>query len=292
MVTVLLSGGLGNQMFQYAAAKALAERLGTALSADLYALKKKSKATTRHFELDVFALDIPIVSTAKGKFFVKAHPAVQKFRGIFRLFGFFSDTMAILYQPTIEILRDNTYLSGYFQNERYFKGYEPVIRRDFSFTTELSDRNKGIGEQMRTEQSVSVHIRRGDYINDQRASSNFVTCDKVYYDKAIAMMRKKVQNPVFYIFSEDLEWVKDNLSFGENIVHYIDWNRGDDSYIDMQLMSLCQHNIIANSSFSWWGAWLNSNPDKVVLAPSQWFRDEVKNNLLDDFYPEGWIKID
>lgn len=292
MVTVLLSGGLGNQMFQYAAGKALAERLNTSLNVDLYALNKKTKATSRYFELDVFGFDGAIVSTVKGKLFIKARPLIQRFRSFFRSLGFYSDTMAILYQPTIEKVRGNVYLSGYFQNEKYFEAYEAVIRRDFTFSNDLQGQNKILAEQIQSEQSVAVHIRRGDYISNQHASSNFVTCDKAYYDNAIAHIKLQVENPVFYIFAEDFEWVKENISFADSVVHYVDWNRGDDSYIDMQLMSLCKHNVIANSSFSWWGAWLNTNPDKIVLAPKRWFQDDWKNDLLDDFYPQGWTKID
>lgn len=292
MVTVLLSGGLGNQMFQYSAGKALAERLNTSLHVDLYALNKKTKATSRYFELEVFGCDSVIVSTAKGKFFIKARPLIQKFRRFFRSLGFYSDTMAILYQPTIEKVRGDVYLSGYFQNEKYFKIYESTIRKDFTFSNDLQGQNKVLAEQMQSEQSVAVHIRRGDYISNQHALSNFVTCDKAYYDNAIAYIKSQVENPVFYIFTEDFEWVKDNISFADSVVHYVDWNRGDDSYIDMQLMSLCKHNVIANSSFSWWAAWLNANLEKIVLAPAKWFQDDWKNNLLDDFYPQGWIKID
>ena len=292
MVTVLLSGGLGNQMFQYAAAKALAKWLNTSLAFDLYALNKKSQAITpRSFELDIFNIDIPIKSTLKGKFLIKALPFIQQHRKFFQKFGFFTDTYAILYQTAFEALKGNITLSGYFQNEKYFEKIADELRSDFTFKYPLNDENENIASEILANESVSIHIRRGDYVSNKASTANFVTCDISYYEKAIATIKQKVDKPVFYVFSDDIEWVKNNLEFYESSVKYIDWNKGKDSYIDMQLMSLCKHNIIANSSFSWWGAWLNNNPKKIVITPTQWFRAEEKNKLLDDFLPKSWIKI-
>lgn len=288
MVTVLLSGGLGNQMFQYAAARALAKRLNTPLAADLYPLIKKTHATIRPYELGIFKVDIPIVSTLRGKVLTKARPFVQKHRPFFRRLGFFTDTYAVLYQPAFESLKGNITLSGYFQSEKYFSGAEADIRNDFTFRHPLNGKNKEIAQQLAATESVSIHIRRGDYVQNTSAASNFVTCDASYYERAIAHICEKISNPSFYIFSDDFDWVKENLNFGNHPVSFVDWNRGGKSYIDMQLMSLCRHNITANSSFSWWGAWLNANDDKVVVCPGKWFQDEKKNAMLNDFYPQGW----
>ncbi|MDR1090487.1 MAG: alpha-1,2-fucosyltransferase [Prevotella sp.] len=291
MVTVLLSGGLGNQMFQYAAAKALAKRLGTSPAIDLYPLIKKTHATIRPYELGIFNIDAPIVSTLRGKMLTKARSFVQKHKEFFRHFGLFTDTYAILYQPAFGSLKGNVILSGYFQNEKYFKGAEAGIRDDFTFRHPLEGKNKEIAGQLASVEPVSVHIRRGDYVQNADAASNFVTCDVSYYEKAVAHICGKVNNPSFYIFSDDFDWVKENLDFGNHPVSFVDWNREGKSCIDMRLMSLCKHNITANSSFSWWGAWLNANPDKVVVCPLRWFREEKKNSLLKDFYPEGWTMI-
>lgn len=291
MVTVMLSGGLGNQMFQYAAAKALAKRLETSFAVDLYALTKNSRMTSRPYELDIFTIEVEKTSSLKGKCLIKGRPFVQKHRTFFQKFGFLTDTYAILYQPVFETIKGNLTLSGYFQNERYFKGIEPEIRKDFTFRQPLKENNEVLAQQLQDDQSVSIHIRRGDYVQNTNAKSNFVTCDKSYYEKAIRHILDKVNNPQFYIFSDDFEWVKENLNFGNQPVSYVNWNRGKNSYIDLQLMSLCKHNIIANSSFSWWGAWLNSNIEKIIICPDKWFQDEYKNTLLDDFYPTEWIKM-
>lgn len=291
MVTVLLSGGLGNQMFQYAAAKALATRLDTPLVFDLYTLEKKTLATKRHFELGIFDIKAEKRNTIRGKILNKIFPFAQRHRKFFSLFGFFTDTAAILYQPSFESLKGNITMLGNFQNEQYFRYIKDIIRKDFSLKEPLTGRNADLTKKLNTTNSVSIHIRRGDYITNKGAASNFVTCEKGYYDAAIDYILKRIPNPEFFIFSEDFEWVKENLNFGNHPVTFIDWNKEQDSYIDMQLMSLCKHNIIANSSFSWWGAWLNTNTSKIVVAPSKWFQDETKNALLDQFYPEGWIKI-
>lgn len=291
MVTIALSGGLGNQMFQYAAAKALATRLNTTLIADLYTFSKKTKATSRSFELDIFTLEVERRNTLKGKLINKLHPYIQRHRTFFSHFGFFSDTYAMLYQPSFEMLKGDITMQGNFQNEKYFKDIESDLRKDFSFRNPLSGKNKNIAERIKQTNAIAIHIRRGDYLTNKNAATNFVTCGKEYYDSAINHISEKVADPEFYIFSEDFEWIKENLNFGVYPVTYIDWNKGKDSYIDMQLMSLCKHNIIANSSFSWWAAWLNSNTNKIVIAPSTWFQSEEKNQLLNDFYPKGWMKI-
>lgn len=290
MVTVLLSGGLGNQMFQYAAAKSLAMRLNTTLSIDLYTFTKKTQATVRPYELDIFNIgNIPETFSAKAKFVTKARPFIQKHRSFFQKFSIFTDTYAILYQPVFETIKGNVIMSGYFQNEKYFKNIADNLQQSFSFKNPLDGRNADIAKRIQDKQSVAIHIRRGDYLNTN-SKSNFIILDKAYYEKAIGYITNRIENPEFFIFSEDFDWIKQNLNLENYPVTFIDWNKGRDSYIDMQLMSLCKHNIIANSSFSWWAAWLNSNKEKIVLAPELWFCEDEKNKLLDQFYPDGWIK--
>lgn len=291
MVTILLSGGLGNQMFQYAAAKALAQRLDSPLNIDLYGLTKKTKATVRSYELDIFNIDAPIRSTIKGKLVIKMRPFIQKHRLFFQHFGILTDTYALQYESLIETIKGNIIMSGYFQSEQYFKDVKSDIYKGFSFKKPLNNKNLEVAKKVAQSESIAIHIRRGDYITDKGANQNFVTCGKEYYQKAITYIANKIQNPIFYVFSEDMDWVKENLDFGDFPVTFIDWNRGSESYLDMQLMSLCKHNIIANSSFSWWAAWLNQNTQKIIVAPEKWFQEEFKNKFLDNFYPEGWIKM-
>lgn len=291
MVTVLLSGGLGNQVFQYAAAKALAARLGTSFQLDTYTFSKKTITTIRSYELDIFNISAPVTDTFKGKLVTRFYPLIQRYRPFFQRLGVFTDTYAILYHPSFEKMAGNITMLGYFQNEKYFEAIKDELRKDFTFRKPLTGKNQELSERLRTVQSIGIHIRRGDYLTNQSSVSNFITLDKDYYDKAVKLIMDEVENPEFFIFSEDFKWIKENLSFGNHPVTFVNWNKGKDSYIDMQLMSLCRHNVIANSSFSWWGAWLNANPKKIVIAPSVWFQDKQKNELLKDFYPVGWIMI-
>ena len=285
MIRAILTGGLGNQMFEYAAAKALSLRLNQELTLDLYALNKKTKGVQRNFELDIFNIAPNISPSWKTKFLVKIFPLVERNRGLFKkMFGYFRDRSAIVYLSEFESLQGDIILHGHFQNERYFDDYKPIIKDEFIFKQPLNGKNQAIAAQMAACQSVSVHIRRGDYVND----SNFALCSKEYYIQAMEEIRQKIENPFFFVFSQDFDWINENLIFDKDRVVFVDWNKDKDSYIDMQLMSLCKHNIIANSSFSWWGAWLNSNPEKMVFAPSQWFGQEGRNKDLVNFYPDGW----
>lgn len=289
MIRLILTGGLGNQMFEYAASKALSERLHEELTIDLYALNKQTKGTKRQLELDIFDIDLNISSSWKSKFLIKAFPLVEKNKKLFyRLFGYFRDNSAIVFCPEFEQLKGNIILHGHFQNELYFKKQEQIIRREFQFPELTDKKNIAIANKIKNSESISIHIRRGDYLSNEQAKNNFAVCDKDYYTRVIDEINQQVNAPHFFVFSEDFDWIKENINFGDKLVEYIDWNKGKNSYIDMQLMSLCKHNIIANSSFSWWGAWLNTNENKLVYAPSKWFREEVRNKDLVNFYPSSW----
>jgi len=191
------------------------------------------------------------------------------------------------YWPNFFELKQDCYLYGYWQSERYFKDFANIIRQDFAFKIPLDERNKQIALDIANTQSVSLHVRRGDYVNDPKNSNIINICSLEYYREAIEYIVNRIEKPVFYIFSDDMAWVKAHLSTDFPCI-YVDYNSGLESYRDMQLMSLCKHHIIANSSFSWWGAWLNPNPEKMVIAPRKWF---VNNNNVDDLIPQDWITL-
>ncbi len=182
----------------------------------------------------------------------------------------------------------NWYVEWYFQTEKYFIDFENEIRKDFEFIIPPSEKNKEIIEIIQSSNSVSIHIRRWDYITNSSANSFHGTCDLDYYRKAIELIKAKIENPTFFFFSDDINWVKENLQLEEKS-YYVDWNNADTNYEDMRLMSLCKHNIIANSSFSWWWAWLNKNKEKIVIAPNKWFNDDKTN--YSDIIPKKWVKI-
>lgn len=293
MIKLVLSGGLGNQMFQYAAAKSLALRLGADMYIDTYSLIRNSKTVTcRKYELDIFGIKSGKTHLLSSKFFVKSFPLIHKYRQLFYKLGYFTDKYSISYQKDFEFISNkNIHMFGYFQNTQYFENIAATLRSDFTFKRPLNDQNLDISEKIDSTNSVAIHIRHGDYQNNKNATFNFAICDLSYYKDAINYVMNRANNPTFYIFSDDPDWVKENIRIEDHSTYYIDWNKGNNSYIDMQLMSLCKHNITANSTFSWWAAWLNNNPDKIVVVPSNWFLSKEKNELLKHFYPKEWIKI-
>lgn len=183
-------------------------------------------------------------------------------------------------------LDEDYYLDGYWQDLRYFEEEHKV--KDYFKFRELDSRNKKICGQIKNHNSISIHIRRGDYVKNSLYEG---ICTLDYYKKAIDYIKKRVEEPHFYVFSNDIRWSRENIGLKENEVDYIDWNVDVDSYKDMQLMSYCKHNIIANSSFSWWGAFLNRNSKKIVISPKIWnnLRSEESSNML---IRDEWIKID
>jgi hypothetical protein len=192
------------------------------------------------------------------------------------------------FDPNILKVADNTYIKGFWQSESYFKSIETTIRKEFTFKAPLIGLNADLAKMMDETNSVSVHIRRGDYISNPEFNKKHGTCHISYYEEASRYIAERVQNPTYYIFSDDITWVKQHI-FCFNPCVYITHNTGPHSYKDMQLISMCKHNIIANSSFSWWGAWLNSNPDKIVTAPAKWFNDQTAANK--DLVPNSWIQL-
>lgn len=292
MITTILSGGLGNQMFQYAAGKVLAERLNTKLKLDVSSFSTYVSSTPREFELSIFNIHEEPLQSFKCKFLLKTNKWRKWLKGLYNYMEVFTDSYAIKYSSKFsEITNKNTVLYGHFQNPKYFQNKENIIHQIFTFRDALHGQNASLADEIKRNNSISIHIRRGDYITNKSASGNFVTCDVEYYDKAIEYTLKEHPDATFYVFSEEFDWIKENINFRNRPFHLIDWNKGINSYLDMQLMSLCKHNIIANSSFSWWGAYLNKNCDKTIIAPNKWFKEDYKNDLLTEFYPKGWLRF-
>ena len=292
MIISHLLGGIGNQMFQYATGKSLSIKTNQVHWLDLNDFS--GYQLHNGFELDrVFNIeDIKSSPTVakdllgwRANSFAKKilrRPHFAKLRGqSFVVEPYFN------YWPDFFKLTHDCYLHGYWQSERYFKDFSDIIRQDFVFKIPLDERNKQVALEMASTQSVGLHVRRGDYVNDPKNSNIINICSLEYYREAIEYIVNRIEKPVFYIFSDDMAWVKAHLSTDFPCI-YVDYNSGLESYRDMQLMSLCKHHIIANSSFSWWGAWLNANPEKMVIAPRKWF---VNNNNVDDLIPQDWIKL-
>lgn len=179
------------------------------------------------------------------------------------------------------------YFKGFYQSERYFADIQDEVRKTYTFDlSHASSRSLQMMQQIDADpNAVSLHVRRGDYLKKEHWDSVGCVCQEPYYRNAVEAMGSRVQDPVYYVFSEDIAWVKENLSLPKAV--YIDWNKGEDSWQDMLLMSHCRHHIICNSTFSWWGAWLNPRKDKVVMIPARWFNHGDYSQI----YPQDWVKI-
>ena len=292
MIIVKLQGGLGNQMFQYAFAAIFAKKNSTKIYIDktFFSRKKKIGFTPRNFELHVFNNTYHEASKKQLSLFYKLSflSRIKKrlnvnypktFNETF--FGF--NKLALNIKPPV-------YLNGYFQSHLYFSGFEPMIKDLFLFSTDSLDvLNKDLLVKIKNTNTISVHIRRGDYVEDKVTQEFHGCCSLEYYFNAIKILTGLYKDYTLVFFSDDGDWVKEQF---ESLTHskiFVDNNKGENSWKDMMLMSSCTHNIIANSSFSWWAAWLNENSEKTVVVPKKWF---ASSNLdTKELLPDEWIKL-
>jgi hypothetical protein len=297
MICVQLNGGLGNQMFQYACGRSLAYKNNTDLVFDLSRINLKTNKigiTKRSFQLDIFQLGVREVTNMERK---KIKPLLYRMINIISIkilskgiqTPIYFIERKIGYNNKIENIRKNCFLSGYWQSEKYFKYAESLIRDEFTFPKYLNSENTFYLNKIKHTNSISLHIRRTDFVNNESHDVHGI-CTIDYYLKAVYHISSLVENPVYYIFSDEIEWAKKNLKLLYE-TYYITGNSGDSSYIDMLLMSNCKHNIIANSSFSWWGAWLNQNQNNIIIAPKNWFLNKKLNDQTGDLIPDSWIRM-
>ncbi len=276
MVIIRLWGGLGNQMFQYALYMSFLNK-GIAAKLDRSFYDKHHEHNGYELE-NIFKVS-PSYASYLNRLAVKLPGKL-----LYKLFNRpykETDEMTGCFQPEVASLKSG-YLKGYWQTEKYFSAIKPEVKKQFVFPQLTDTANLAMLDKILHSESVSIHIRRGDFLEKDR---NWAISTE-YYSKAIRFIKEGTTDPAFFIFSDDSEWVRKNIAV-EN-ASYIDWNKKNDSYKDMQLMSNCKHNIIANSSFSWWGAWLNDHRDKIVVAPDNWF-PTMKGTR--DIIPDTWIKI-
>jgi len=300
MIIVRLSGGLGNQMFQFAAAKKTALFHKVELKSDLAEYQINN---LRKYELGCFELSLPEASVKEIKKIIPSGKSVS-WKSITNKLFFRSGSYKYIkqphflfqYYPEIETASSSTYLDGYWQSEKYFKDIDSQIRKDFTFKESLTGKNEILSKKILSENAVAIHVRRGDYAINDTTKEFHGQCSVQYYQKSIDYILQKVEKPIFYVFSDEPEWAENNLKTITGSVKIVDYNKHNKSFDDMQLMSLCKHNIIANSSFSWWAAWLNTNPDKIIIAPKNWFNPESKwfkqyKINTADILPDNWIRI-
>jgi hypothetical protein len=290
MIIVKLIGGLGNQMFQYATARSLADRHGVALKLDISGFEQY---TLRHYELDSFNIRAEIANKYDMDAFkvnMKQSPTLQCLKRFFPWFTpgiVFRETM-FCYDEHLLSIKPPVYLDGYWQTERYFYHNSEALRRDFALREQSDEKNAEMLTRIEAMNAVSLHVRRGDYVNNPRTNDFHGTCALEYYHDAVSIITERVEYPHIYIFSDDREWVKNHLVL-KCPSTFVDINSEKQGVLDMMLMYHCKHHIIANSSFSWWGAWLNPSPDKIVVAPKSWFR--TAEHDVRDLVPPAWIRL-
>ena len=280
MIIIKIKGGLGNQLFQYAVGRALALHHRLPLKLDLTIFKTYK---LHRYLLDQFAIQADIATEdeiikLKGRNNV-LFSALRK-AGLVKRKSYLKEKRSSYFDASV-FKNDDVYLDGYWQNELYFSDIREELLRDLTSISSMSELGVVYIEGIKKSNSVSLHVRRGNYLN----LKNFNVLEINYYMKAVEYIRKNVEKPTFYIFSDDLEWCKNSLGFLDNCI-FVDSTKTEID--DLKLMSFCKHNIIANSSFSWWGAWLNQNCKKTVIAPKGWLLNDPgsSNVILSD-----WVKM-
>ena len=291
MIIVELKGGLGNQMFQYAFGYAHAKRLGVELALEI---SDKTLQIHNGFELNrVFNIKDRIATQKdmRAVLGLVSNKLIVKTSKYLSLNKFFSSRLVeeqhYHFAPNMLTISDNSFVCGYWQSEQYFLEIKNEIRTIFKFKKSLTKQNIAISKIIDRSNSVSLHVRRNDYANNPKINATHGLCGLDYYQAAIEYIKERISLPYFIIFSDDIAWVKEHLKINDPH-QYVDFNIGVESHNDMHLMSLCKHHIIANSSFSWWGAWLNPNTEKIVLAPKIWFANQTNT---DDLIPQQWIRM-
>ena len=292
MVITKLKGGLGNQLFQYAAGFALAKKQDASFKIDVsgYESMPSRSQTIRKLDIQDFSITAPLASKPEivnlkypNGMISKISRAIEK-KVLKRHY--------IDWHPNVLHKTGNIYLDGYFQSEKYFESEVAAIFSQFTLRQQWLDPIKSIEEYIVQDIcSVSLHIRRGDYADDQKVRRHFLVCNANYYQRAIYYLLDRVPNSNFYIFSDDVKWVKQSLVLPGN-VRFISSEKGDVNTLrpsqELILMSKCRHHILSNSSFSWWGAYLNKTTSKLVLAPDIWNNGYVAQpNIL----PESWVRF-
>lgn len=290
MVITRLIGGLGNQMFQYAAGRSLALRHSSEFKLDVTAL---GRSESRRYELDSYTIAASVAAPEE----------LVAFEGVSGMWRKCAEQLLdhvlgrssmrhyrephFHFDPGLAKQRPPVLIDGYWQSERYFKDVAETIRAELTPRDPLEPANAATAAEIDRVEAVSVHVRRGDYVSNARTNAYHGTCPLDYYRRAVEYIKARTSKPHLFVFSDDTAWTCANLR-SDLPTTYIDANpnRG---FRDMQLMSRCRHHIIANSSFSWWGAWLNPSPHKIVVAPRRWFAGSANDTC--DLLPADWVRL-
>lgn len=295
MIIIKLQGGLGNQMFQYAFGRCLTLKNNAKLVLDLSFLLNRPAGveyTFRNYELNEFDIKAEICKS-KNKIYQNFFSKVIGKYKIFRALNFIKFPAIIIqkdFKPLKKYLslNGNYYLDGFWQSELFFNDFESQIRQDFIFKGEIPKQCNQFLSGIKLSNSICLHIRRGDFLKNEETINTHGLCTLDYYKKGIEYMRNALDNTVFFVFTDDFHWAKNELQ-GDNFKFFDFEELQSKSALNLYIMQQCKHFIISNSSFSWWAAWLADGNDKIVIAPKIWFAD--KNIDFSQVVPQNWIRI-
>lgn len=290
MICVRLDGGLGNQLFQYAAGRTLALHLGTELLLDTSTLLRRSRnVTPRDFELSRFRFAGRLATQKEARVLPWMHRIAPISHWVSQWHTYVEKSES--YSPQFMYSPDNTFLVGYWQSYKYFENIGATLVDELTPCLPLSIESMVYLNQIEASSAVALHIRRGDYVSRAAAASHHGVLPLSYYQAAIKRIEQNVVSPLYFVFSDDPAWCRSTLPLHNGNAVFVDHNAGPNAWQDLVLMSRCQHHVIANSSFSWWGAWLAdqrwSSPQRLVVAPERWFGARNSQSLTDRF-PAHW----
>jgi hypothetical protein len=291
VIITRIIGGLGNQLFQYAAAYALARKTNSVMKLDIRGYKSQVRRKFELHRLNI-AYELAAAQEIEKLMYKTEQKAVRWVRKLSKRprphAASFLREPHFQFSATIFDPDQSAYLDGYWQSEKYFLEYREDLLRRFTLKHQFSTQAQAYLHNIQQSQSVGLHIRRGDYVSDPQTQKVHGKCPIEYYQHAIALIQEKVTRPHFFVFSDDLHWAKANLGFLDHLT-FVEFDDPDSACVELMLMSRCQHNIIANSSFSWWAAWLNPGSQKMVIAPRQWFVEPSFNTR--DLLPASWMQL-
>lgn len=283
VLVVRIIGGLGNQMFQYAAGFSLSERLNKKLLIDTRSFQNY---TLHDYGLNVSKISAEVANHKDG--FLPSQMRIALFERIpIWQPAWYYKERSLNFDNVWTQLQEVRYISGYFQSEQYFLGLRNKLQQEFSLLKSLNEAGQSLLQEVQDCESVAMHIRRGDYVSNAETLRVHGVCSVAYYQMAVDYVVDNLKSPKFFIFSNDFNWVLENLKLPKSCI-FVD-GVADHPAEDLFLMSRCQNHIIANSSFSWWGAWLSDYVDGIKIAPTPWYDDPTYPDS--DLLPAAWIKL-
>lgn len=287
MIVFYCQGGLGNQLFQYATARQIAKRLNQELVLDPYWFEHPLKGETiRPLELLNYNSKLRVATSEEQRSWKRLRSRFAPYLGPFLPLRVIRER-GVAYNNEVESAAAGSYLFGFWQSEKYFKDIRKELLHELQPITPPEATDRTVIEQMRQCNAICVHVRRGDYVTLNSAAAYHGVCSLDYYQRAIAYVTSRVDNPALFIFSDDPDWTRANLHT-PHLTHYVAHNSVRDAFQDVRLMSYCNHHVIANSSFSWWGAWLANTKNQIVVAPERWFQAD---RPTPDLLPSHWIRL-